>query len=210
MLYYSYNTKSYYFEEILKDMFGVNDLSILHQISNQSYKKFTVDTDQSSEFHKIFYKKMKQKFIKEYKKFIKQEIAKLYKDKILFQKYPTFRISLPGNVAVGGYHKDSDYNHNPLEVNYFLPFTKSFETNTVWYLNENKSYAPMNCNPGQFVEWNGATTMHGNKSNTTDKTRVSIDFRTLKLSDYERNKNIMSSITNNMQFKIGKYWEILE
>jgi len=122
MIYRNFNKNDYMFKSILKDMFSINNLELIHEILKLKYEKFEVDTDQDTEIHKTFYKHMKENFTSEYKRFIRKEIFPAYSEAILFQKFPTFRVSLPDNVAVGGFHKDSDYNHSALEVNYFLPF----------------------------------------------------------------------------------------
>jgi hypothetical protein len=207
MIYREYKFESYNFEKILMSMFSVKNLELIHETLTEKYEKFQVDTDQNSEIHKIFYSNMEKDFIVEYENFIKKEVLPLYDCEILFQKFPTFRVSLPDNVAVGGYHKDSDYNHSKLEVNYFLPFTRSFDTNAIWYEEEKEKYVPMQCEKGQFVEWDGANTMHGNKTNDTSLSRVSIDFRIIKYDDYLKSKNKKSSITNNVKFDIGNYWK---
>ena len=35
-------------------------------------------------------------------------------------------------MAVGEFHRDSDFGHDTHEVNFWLPFTDAYETNTVW------------------------------------------------------------------------------
>jgi ectoine hydroxylase-related dioxygenase (phytanoyl-CoA dioxygenase family) len=151
---------------------------------------------------------MHDEFIKEYESFIEKEIMVNYECDMLYQKTPTFRISYPGNVAVGGFHKDSDYNHSSKEINIFLPFTESKETNTVWYESDGK-YLPMNCEIGDYVVWDGANTMHGNKVNISEYSRVSIDFRIMKLSDYNKESSVRKSITRSIKFDIGNYWKIM-
>jgi len=190
-------------------MFSIDRLDMIHESTDRDYNMFNVDTDQSTNLHEVFYKNMKNKFIKEYERFIKNEILPNFKDDILFQKFPTFRVSLPENVAVGGFHKDRDYNHSPFEINYFLPFSRSFETNTIWYERTPDNYEPMECDIGQYVEWDGANTCHGNKINKTGLSRVSIDFRVIRKSDYYKDQDIKSSITSKVKFDIGNYWKIL-
>ena len=202
-----YDVEKYNFQSILSKTFSIDDLSQIHKLLAKEYKVFNVDTDQNTEIHKLFYSTMKKEFIGEYEKFVKNEISARRKEKILFQRYPTFRVSLPNNVAVGGFHKDSDYNHDSKEINFFLPFTKAFDTNTIWFQSKNGLYQPMNCKVGEFVEWDGANTMHGNKTNTTMVSRVSIDFRIISLQDYNSMNSNKSSITNNVKFDTENYWK---
>lgn len=210
MEFKSFNFKEYNFEEILKKIFNVSELDLIHEKLLNSYDLFTVETDQDSEFHEEFYSKMYESgFIEEYERFMSNEIVKHYDCDILFQKTPTFRISYPGNVAVGGFHKDSDYNHNSKEKNYFLPLTDAFDTNTIWY-ESGGNYVPMNCQKGNYVIWDGANTMHGNKKNKTGKSRVSIDFRVLRLEHYNESSSKKKSITKSIKFDIGNYWKVLK
>jgi len=75
-----------------------------------------------------------------YKKWIINEIAPFFKDDgeefIVFQKAPTFRISLPNNVAVGQLHCDADYNHPLGEINFWVPITEAFDTNAFYVESE--------------------------------------------------------------------------
>ena len=48
--------------------------------------------------------------------------------------------------------------------------------------------------------------MHGNKQNTTQNTRVSVDFRVIPLSKY--NEEDGSAIYTKMKFQIGDYYEV--
>ena len=141
-----YDVEKYNFQSILSKTFSIDDLSQIHKLLAKEYKVFNVDTDQNTEIHKLFYSTMKKEFIGEYEKFVKNEISARRKEKILFQRYPTFRVSLPNNVAVGGFHKDSDYNHDSKEINFFLPFTKAFDTNTIWFQSKQKHYTSNNHN----------------------------------------------------------------
>lgn len=210
-VYISYAVKKYRFEEILKEIFGIENLNTLHSLLKKEYSVFNVESDQNSEIHKKFYSSMKEEFIEEYEKFIKEEILPRYREDIYYQRYPTFRVSLPGNVAVGGFHKDSDYNHSKKEINYFLPFTKSYGTNTLWYQKDDGKYHPMECQIGQYVEWDGANTMHGNKINDTGLSRVSIDFRVITVKDYEESEDKeKSSITTSIKFDGNNYWRFLK
>ena len=132
-------------------------------------------------------------------------IGVLGKD-IYYQKIPTFRVHQPGNLAVAAYHKDSEYSHSTKELNFFLPLTDAFGSNTIWVESEEGKgdYSPMDAKYGEAILWNGANLMHGNKTNDTGLSRVSVDFRVIKKSDYEDEGKI--SVTNNTKMTIGDYW----
>ena len=151
-----------------------------------------------------------QKFVSLYRRFIKEFIRPTYSQDILFQKFPTFRVHQPDNIAVFGWHKDKDYNHHPKETNYYLPITKAFDTNTFWYEHEEgkEEYCPMEADYGEIIGWDGANCRHGNKPNTTGQTRISFDFRILKQSDYEK-VTPKTSVTQGTKFEIGAYYDVL-
>ena len=41
-------------------------------------------------------------------------------EKIVYQAKPTLRVQFPGNKAVGGWHRDRDYNHPIDEINFWV------------------------------------------------------------------------------------------
>ena len=174
-------------------------------------KPITKDTH--SYYHKTFYKKLDSgwdDFTVLYNKFIKEHVLKILgKEKILFQTLPNLRISLPNNVAVSTWHKDSDKDnlHPSGEINFFLPLTKAFDTNTLWIeSNTNKNdFNPINIDYGQLFIFSGGKLTHGNKINQTGKTRVSFDFRVLPFENYNPDYPFKTR-TKNLAFKPGEYY----
>ena len=83
-----------------------------------------------------------------------------------------------------------DYGHNPKEINFFVPQTPAFETNTLWIESEEgkEDFEPVTLKPGEFLRFDGANLMHGAKENHTGKTRVSFDFRIMPVGS-EANGN---------------------
>ena len=61
---------------------------------------------------------------------------------------------------------------------------------------------------GQIAQTDSANCRHGNKLNTTGKSRASIDFRIIPISQYKDTD--ATSINMNMRFVIGEYFERLE
>ena len=146
-----------------------------------------------------------------YKNFINDFVLDtLSKERVYYQAYPNFRISYPGNVAVSTWHKDSDSeNLHPIgEINFFLPVTKSFDTNTLWIESEpgKEDFKPINLEFGEIFMFNGGEmSIHGNKTNNTGKTRVSFDFRILPLENYNPDYKARTR-TKNLEFKPGQYY----
>lgn len=207
-----YDNQQYDFAELLKSHFGVDDLSKLHE-TGPKYSFFDKkDHDQSTVFHKKFYEiyDKNDDFLDLYRKFLSGVVYSQYNEPIVYQKRPTFRIHMPGNVAVGEWHKDKQYNHQVKELNYWMPFTPAFGNNTIWIESEEDKgdYRPLECDYGQVWTFDGANLRHGNKPNDTDVSRVSMDFRVLRLSDHKETENQSSHLRLN--FKIGEYYEVME
>jgi hypothetical protein len=193
---------------------GNNDLENLHRYFDRQ-NLLTNLTDQSTPIHKQFYQSLdndtSRQLEKIYHCFLRNHILTDLEEDMVYQTYPTFRVHLPGNIAVFDWHRDSDFNHSPHEVNVFLPITNAYDTNTFYYESKpfKSDFKPMNCDYGEFVIWDGANCKHGNKENLTGRTRVSFDFRYMRHSDYLKEKP-KTSLSKKAEMVIGEYFEIME
>jgi ectoine hydroxylase-related dioxygenase (phytanoyl-CoA dioxygenase family) len=207
----NYNLNQFPFKQKLEELFQINELSSL----NDNIEVFTREKDQSTNWHKLFYEYARtEDFIQLYDKFILEVIKPLYNEQIVYQAIPTFRVCYPNNIAVGEFHKDKHYRNGEWaakvkEDNFFLPFTNAFDTNTIWVESEEDKgdFAPMNCNYGECIQWNGCNLTHGNKINSTGKARISVDFRVIKYSNYIPSD--AESINTKIKFQIGGYYKII-
>ena len=209
----NYNKGSYLFREVIASYLNVEYLEDLHSFVDKEYSVFDVETDQSTVFHKLFYKSANKEdsdFYRIYKEFIYNEVTEEMGSDIIYQKYPTFRTHLPNNLGVGAFHKDKDYNHGESEVNFWIPVTDAWGTNTIWCESEEDlgDYEPIEVKHGQVLKFNGATLSHGNKINDTGATRVSFDFRVVKKSEFKSSGK--ETISQGKKFDIGDYFEELE
>ena len=207
----AYDTTIFPFKSVTEDYLNNTKLHLIHK--DHPFKETLVyGTDQAQLLHRIFYDMMdgdvNQTFVNLYRRFIKKVIMPHYNFPVVFQRFPTLRIHQPSNIAVFGWHRDRDYNHHPQEINYFLPITSAFGTNTFWYESEpdKEDYQPMEAEYGEAIEWDGSNCRHGNKSNDTGKTRVSFDFRILP-REVCVNNTPKKSITQSTKFKIGDYFD---
>lgn len=210
----NFDTKKYNFRQYVQNLFNLSDLEKLHKsfdFDTENIKPISKDTHSSP--HKIFYKKLDdgwKDFVSLYNQFIKDFVLKtLSKDEILFQTFPNLRISFPENVAVSTWHKDTDNEnlHPKGEINFFLPLTRSFDTNTIWIESETnkKDFKPINVDNGQVFMFSGGELTHGNQINKTKVTRVSFDFRVLPLENYNP-LHPFKTRTKNLAFKPGGYY----
>lgn len=207
-----YITAMYPFAKKLCEVFGVKDLSAIQN----EIPLLKRETDQATVHHHQFYEWTEGDDFKDmYENFIEVCVRPLYLGSIVVQANPTFRIAYPNNIAVGEFHKDKNY-RNPewaarvKEINYFLPFTDAFGTNTFWAESEEDKgdFAPVECDYGYYVRWDGANLTHGNKVNDTGKTRISVDFRVCEKKNFV--PLAQGSINTGKKFDIGGYYKLYD
>ena len=180
------------------------------------YDLFERENDQSTVWHKCFYDRIRKdnRFEHEYMSFLSQYIKPRFNEKIVYQKIPTLRVHLPGNISVGEFHKDKHYRDEKWaekvqELNYFMPLTKAYGTNTIWAETEEDlgDFQEIRANYGECVEWSATKLTHGNKQNITRNTRVSFDFRVIPKSRYVESGYL--TINTKIPFGIGGYYGVL-
>lgn len=211
----NYSTTKFAFYELIKKSLNVDSLSKIHNESKFIYHtKFKRENDQSTHFHQLFYNLSRESvFQKTYKMFISEVIKPMMGGgEVVFQKIPTFRLHFPGNIAVGEYHRDRNYRDpewakKVRELNFFLPLTDAYETNTIWVESEEgkEDFFPINAKYGQVVMWDGSNLLHGNKTNIENTTRISFDFRVMKAENYI--PSTKGSINTNTVFALGGYYD---
>ena len=212
---FNYDTEGYPFVRNLNELFfnhGFSGLQWLHLLSDKKYDKlFEVGKDSSTVFHKIFYDKYHRGWEEMellYGVFIKNIVSEFFLDDFLYQKFPTVRFHIPGNVAVGDFHTDSEFHHPAGEINFIIPLTNSEGTASVWVESEpgKNDFKPIPLRVGELIQFNGNVLRHGNKSNQTNETRVSLDFRVLPASRYNES-NAGESMTVKTKFVEGAYYK---
>jgi hypothetical protein len=175
------------------------------------YKKlYKIDPGYNFNFEN---KSPKGSFLDIYKNFVNIISKDIFKEKLVYQKKPTLRVQFPGNKAVGGWHRDRDYNHPLEEINIWVPITDAYETNTIWLESsfDKGDYAPVNMSFGEMLLFDSGLT-HGNKINQENKTRLSFDFRVIPFSQYQQpsSEEHPTSVAQNIKFTIGEYYEITD
>lgn len=204
-----FNVGHFDFVSEINKLFETESLEDLH--SDQYKEQFKVGADSITEFHNKFYDKYRAGWTEMeslYEYFIKHVVAPRYNEDFLYQKFPTFRVHLSGNVAVGAFHTDAEFGHPAGEENYILPLTHSTGTASVWVESQAgmEDFEAIPLVPGNLIMFKGNTLRHGNKVNETAKTRVSMDFRILPISKYDP-ANSSESITKKAKFKEGDYYK---
>lgn len=214
---YKYDIEKFDFRTLLKDLYGINNLENLHLQMSGNYSipdgldGLGKDTD--SRHHKIFFDKIREgweEFVSLYVEFIKVNILpKIDLKTNIYQTLPSYRIQFPNSKAITTLHCDSDDNHKHPhgEINILLPITKMVDSSAIWAESKPNlsDFSPMNCEYGEYYIWNGNQCRHFNKSNKTEKTRISLDFRILP-DKYYISDNGKRSATSNKKFIIGDYY----
>ena len=219
-VFIKYDLQKYNFVKLVENIYQTS-LDELHTILNKEYNipdgVEGLGKDTSSQLHSIFYNKLNSGWdeIHElYEKFI-EEVVALYLDKdiFLYQAFPTFRIHYVGNRAITTWHKDGDENHKHPEgeINFWLPLTNTFGDNTLWVESkpDMKDYHPIETTPGHMLVFDGNRCSHGNKINTTIKTRVSLDFRILPIRYYNPHYPHKTA-TKGWRYIIGEYYKLYD
>lgn len=202
--HFSYSTKEYPFKENLQDLFGV-ELHSIHKTLGDYKLWDDVSFTQSTLAHKVYYSNFYNGFYSIYYKFIKNIVSKIVQIPFYFQQIPTFRLGLPEEKFVRSFHKDSDFNHLEYELNFNLGLSNYAEGNFFieTYPNSNQ-FTHMKCPYGEIFSIDHIGCKHGAKTNTSNKTMVSIDFR-LAIDEcyYLDQKEKKGNQTN---FVIGQYF----
>ncbi|KAL6077201.1 Fe2OG dioxygenase domain-containing protein [Balamuthia mandrillaris] len=209
-----WDTSRYDFAGLIRRIFDIEELDRLHTLIPESTERgfLTVTNDQSTWFHRKFYDSpLLQEFTSLYQRFVKECIAPtLVDDLIIFQTSPTFRVHLPNNVCVGKKHRDGDYHHPSGEINYWLPFTAVFDTNGMYVESQpdKGDFHSVDMKYGQVFRFYGNKCWHYNQPNSTNRTRISVDFRIIPGSVYSQEEldSIPCSFKARLPFKVGGYY----
>jgi ectoine hydroxylase-related dioxygenase (phytanoyl-CoA dioxygenase family) len=215
---YEFNIEKFNFEFLIKKIFNTEkDLENFHLLlpENERIEEVNFENDNETWFHKKFYEKLNNswdEFDILYHSFVEENIKPIFKpifkkEKIIYQKRPTFRIQLPNNKSVGEFHRDYDYNHQLGEINFVVALTDMKDTTAIWAesIPGLGDIHPLNVEKGNFLAFNGNMCTHGNKINNSNKTRVSFDFRVISEEFYKSDFD-KKSTGKSIPMTIGGYY----
>jgi hypothetical protein len=200
-----YDTQRFPLAQECESMLGFGPLSKLHEVHDYELRKR--ENDQETLFHERFYETFPGSwFSGVYEGFMRERIQPIFGEPIVIQTIPSFRVQLPGNLAVGEFHKDGDYGHGLDEVNVWVPLTEATVVNTI-IIRLDGHDRPWPCLVGDFLLFNGAAREHGNLPSDYDHTRVSFDARVIPASKYQPREE--ASINAGKRFAVGDYFREL-
>jgi hypothetical protein len=180
-----YDNRKFDFAGTMREMLGVDDLSTLRSDATVEEGHSLYKSMEQASLHRKIVKAMSSPesagFYRLYRDFIQEEIARHYDEPILFQSRPTARIVFMNIAGEPRYHRDRDYGHDLMEVNYIVPLTDSLQSASVWIETSEgaNDHRPIDMKPGQYLEFNGASLSHGVVANISGRSRVSFDFRVI-------------------------------
>lgn len=202
-----YDTSLFDFISLVSEVFCISDLSAIDEVHEELFK---IGADSKTTYHNRFYNRYREGWVEMeilYDNFIEHVISPQINEDFLYQKFPTVRVHLKGNVAVGAFHNDAEFGHPKGEINYIIPLTDADLTASVWIesVPGRNDFKAAKMIIGEIIKFNGNELRHGNYVNETGKTRVSMDFRILPISKYDENNNSESK-TMNTKYKDGEYY----
>jgi ectoine hydroxylase-related dioxygenase (phytanoyl-CoA dioxygenase family) len=203
---HSYDQTQIPLREEIEAILDVTPLEEIHKTELRTPEQRT--NDQVSPAHGLYYKNF-DRIRPLYKKLLREVIAPMFEGQLVVQRVPTFRMACPGSTAVSEFHTDAEYNHQPDTVNFWVPFTECFATNTVWIESAvgTEDYEPAVLSPGQFLQFDAIRLRHGNYANETGQTRLSFDFRVIPVDNFQSTGK--STVTQSTPMEIGSYYELL-
>lgn len=204
----TYDTSKIDFISPIKAALGLGkdeDLSQLHQKFSEE-PLVTRETDSKTVIHRRYYENIgNTDFYNQYQHFVHNVVSNVIDGSLIVQRVPSFRVHLPNNKAVGEYHHDSDFGHQPGAINFWIPLTDAHDSNTIHVGSaESGGPKPVNVKYGEALAFDAINSLHGNEINRTGQTRISFDFRVVPERDYVESSQV--SINTMARLALGDYY----
>jgi hypothetical protein len=185
----TFDLASYDFPAEIRTLLGVRDLSALRAGGSFDPEAALYRNMQEAEPYRRLMQALSDReraarLADLYRRFVAERIAPEHEGPLLYQARPTFRMLFPEMSGESRFHRDRDYGHQAAEINYSVALTPCFGTNAIWIESREglEDYQPIELEPGEMVEFDGATLKHGALRNATEVCRVSFDFRVLPVA----------------------------
>ena len=208
---FRYDTSLFPFRNDVEQMLNVRNLEQLHYQDGVPTDIVETGKDNHTIWHNKFYDALTGSYFENhYKAFLRLVLVPYFKENLVFQARPTFRIHWVGNLSVGSYHKDSEYNHPLEELNFWIPITNAFGTNSIFIESEpdKGDFKSQFVEYGSVLQFPGGLLKHGNQINNTSQTRVSFDFRVIPESKYKDRPDLFGVAFGKKRI-LGDYYQKL-
>jgi len=131
---------------------------------------------------------------------------------LFFERTPSVRMQPPSIARVGYPHSDSMYFHQRGQINFWVPITPVFGTNTLWVESRpgRHDYHALELGLGECVRFYGNQCMHFTVPNDTPHTRVSLDLRVVPGPCFEDDPPEGRSADGQAMFRVGGYYAVAQ
>lgn len=223
-----YDVETYPLHIHLAEILGVSDLSLIHNHTIQDKKmlmKPLLDARKREAFHKCYDNfvtsfcipllhslAMSDNLFNESSSSRQQNNDHQRKISYRYQAFPCIRVNRPGEFSIGP-HCDMAYGHSMGNINFHIPLTPTYGTNALYTESHpgREDWHPLKTKSiGLGYSFDGARNLHFTLENTTQHTRVSIDFRiAIHRGGETKRQNIPMSIGPNNVKMMMEYNELL-
>lgn len=126
---------------------------------------------------------------------------------VVYQAKPSLRVQPPGSIGIRK-HRDAEYHHQAGEINWWLPITDCYDSNTLQLESapDLGDFKPLNLKVGQVARFWGNQCLHETLLNETSITRVSFDFRVVRDDDFDNDALIGRRPDGSQRFHLGGYY----
>ena len=171
-------------------------------------------------FNRIFKASpLRVEFLALYERFIAEVVAPMLgsAEGLIYQAEPVFRVYLPGHLTVGPRHTDASYHTQPNELNFWVPLTAAFGSNSLQVESRPGAadFEPITCEFGTMFRFRGNACEHFTELNVSGATRVSFDFRVIRTQEIGNCPVPLAPTSSGVKgaaayFSIGRYYKRLE
>eukprot|EP01063_Lacrimia_lanifica_P018661 TRINITY_DN25570_c0_g1_i1.p1 TRINITY_DN25570_c0_g1~~TRINITY_DN25570_c0_g1_i1.p1 ORF type:complete len:305 (+),score=98.93 TRINITY_DN25570_c0_g1_i1:24-938(+) len=115
------------------------------------------------------------------------------------------RVQPPAENNIGYAHCDAQYQHQPGQINFWLPLTEANARNSLYVESSpgNGDFHPFLGGAGDVFRFYGNQCFHHTVANTSDVTRVSIDFRVVPGSCFDADPAASRQRNGYQKFQVG-------
>lgn len=138
---------------------------------------------------------------------VQNELIKSKEEDITFwyQRPPTLRVQPGPSVRHVKAHHDASYGHQDGELNFWMPLTDPSLTQTdLWLESEpgKEDYQPLGVKLGEIAAFHGSSCMHYVPANSTEYTRISLDFRVGVEGYFDPEWKMRGTISDHIRRKV--------
>ena len=164
---------------------STEDLALLHQRYSQDKGRLKDRHEKRTLLQSILDPIRRKPFHFNFVDFVLNFIAPHVKSvtrsrRIYFQSFPCIRVVRPGEFSIGP-HCDASYGFSQANINFYVPLTKIFGTNSLILESSPglEDWHTIELEYGSLKRFYGSQCSHFTAENTTDQTRISLDFRVI-------------------------------